>query len=1168
MSNFVHLHVHSEYSLLDGLPKIDKLIAKAVELGFDALALTDHGGLYGAIEFYKVAKAAGIKPIIGCEVYFTQGSRFEKLDGKEPKHLILLAKDFEGYENLIKIVTAGHLEGFYYKPRIDFEILEKYSQGLICLSGCLSGPIPRAILEDDFEGAKKLVEKFKSIFGNDFYLEVKNHEFEKFLKTQEPGSPIYEMLATNANQHKKVFEGLIRLSQETGTKVVATNDVHYVESQDAVPQDILLCIQTGRAVAETDRLRMVDTPTFYLASKEEMKNKFQELPQALETTVEIAKKSNLEIPIGKYQFPEFKVLKDTPFSYLKKLCLEGLSKKFPKITKEIRQRLALELDVIEKKGYASYFLVVCDIVTWSRSAGIVTAVRGSAAGSLVSYVLGVTNINPLEFNLPFERFLNPFRPSLPDIDVDFADDKRDLVIAYVKKKYGEDRVAQIGTFGRMLARAAVRDCARTLGWPYTKADRVAKLIPLGSQGFPMTLARARKISPELARLYATDEEVRNLLDLAEKIEGNARHASVHAAGIVIAPRALTNFVPLQRETGGENIITQYDMNACEDAGLVKIDLLGVRNLAILQKTVELVWQTQGYKIDLENLPKGDSTTFKLLADGKTMGVFQLSGSGMTRYLKELKPSNIFDIMAMISLFRPGPMQAIPEFIARKHDKSKISYFDPRMESFLVQSYGVIVYQDDVLLTAINLADYNWEEADKFRKAMGKKIPAEMEKQRDKFIDGCVKKGMSKFKAEKLFSIVEPFSAYGFNKAHAASYAVIAYQTAFLKAHYLVEFMTALMSAESADSVKIAQAVSECKSLGIEVLGPDINKSEVGFAIEKPDLPAGRDGTEKIRFGLSAIKNVGQAAISEILQARGKIPFSTLSDFCQRVNLRVVNRKTIESLIKAGAMDQFGARNKLLADFARIKDAGRVSVAGQASLFDDEKLANNSGNGNLQELTTSIEVNLPQWEKELLGFYFTQHPYSKFAKKFEEKISFKLGQIFDWQNFGQKVILGGIVTSIRRTFTKTTNSEMAFVRLEDDSGKIDLVVFPKVFERTRDLWIDDSAVFASGRMDFREDEVFLIVDDAVDVSEADRLVFEKIDQQAGKTIQITLPSDFTDELLVKIQRIISSYPGKCQASLLMVTPDGETKILPLPARTNPSQELIADLASLGCTIIPS
>lgn len=1163
-SKFTHLHVHSEYSLLDGLPKIPNLVKAAKELGFEALALTDHGGLYGAIEFYKTCKAQDLKPIIGCEIYFTTGKRNEKQDGKEPKHLILLVKDFEGYKNLIKIVTIGHLEGFYYKPRVDFEVLEKYGKSLVCLSGCISGPISQAILNNDLKAAEKLIWKFRSIFGSDFYLEVGNHEFEKFLKTQDPGSPVYDLLAKNFAQHQKVYDGLQMLANKTQTPLVATNDVHYVAPADAVAQDILLCIQTGRTVSETDRLRMVDAPTFYLAKQDEMEAKFVNLPEAIANSAEIEEKCNLEISVGRYFFPDFTPPDNkSSFEYLTELCKLGLSEKFEKVTPEIKNRLEQELVVIEKKGYASYFLVVRDIVTWARNSGIVSAVRGSAAGSLVSYLIGITNINPLFFNLPFERFLNPARPTMPDIDVDFADDKRAWVLSYVREKYGKEKVAQIGTFGRMLAKAAVRDVARTLGWPYVKADRVAKLIPFGTQGFPMTLERAKKISPELARLYAEDVEVGKLLDLAQSIEGNARHASVHAAGVVIAPTALTEFVPLQKEPGGENIITQYDMHSVEAVGLIKIDLLGVRNLSILQKTVDLVEKTTGLKIDLDSIPYDDFRTFSLLSEGKTMGVFQLSGTGMTKYLKELKPTNIFDIMAMISLFRPGPMQVIPEFIARKHDKSKIVYFDDRMKSFLRESYGVIVYQDDVLLTAVNLAGYSWEEADKFRKAMGKKIPAEMQKQKDKFIAGCVKNGMSKSRAEKLFSQIEPFSAYGFNKAHAASYAVIAYQTAYLKAHYPVEFMTALLSAEAGDAVKVSQAVAECKSLGISVLGPDINRSEIDFKIER------ENNSQKIRFGLSAIKNVGQAAITEILSARGETPFSNLADFCQRVNLRIVNRKTIESLIKAGGMDEFGKRSELLASLGKIKNGSSKANIKQTSMFDNDlhfsPLGSLSESGSFSDLENSVEENLAQWERELLGFYFTNHPYTKFNKEFAGRISFKIGQIFSWENVGQKVVLGGIITQIRKTFTKATNSEMAFVRLEDDTGKIDLVIFPKIYAATRNIWVEESPVLASGRVDLREDEVFLIVEDAVRLQDADNLRLQKTTYGMQGTIQITLPVDFTDELLVKIQKIVKNYPGRHQTNLLMVTLDGETKVLPLPERTNPTEDLISDLTSLGCTI---
>src|SRR3989344_6093441 len=913
MTDFVHLHVHTEFSLLDGLSKIPKLVTQAKLFGQKHLAITDHGSLYGAIKFYKQCKEEGINPIIGCEMYLAKRGLKDKEAGKDQDyyHLTVLAKDYEGYQNLLKLVTIAHLEGFYYRPRIDKEVLAKHSKGLMALSGCNSSEISKFFVAGDYEKAKKAAQEYTKIFGKDnFYLEIQRHLFEEFKTAHSPGSEIYNELDKMAKEELKIIAGAKKLSKNLGLPLVATNDLHYVLPGDAPAQDAIVCIQTGKTISDVKRLRMIDSPTYYLKSGDEMAEIFQDIPEAIENSVKIAEKVNIEIPLGHYAFPLYEVPKgQTADDYLYKLAKEEIKKRVEKITPEIQERLDYELSVISKKGYSTYFLVVSDFINWARSQGIISTTRGSASGSLVSYSIGITNVNPLYFKLPFERFLNLSRPSLPDIDVDFADNRRDEVIYYVREKYGHDKVAQIGTFGTMMARGAVRDVARVLGLPYSKADRIAKMIPMGAQGFPMSIDLAKKQNKELEALFNSDPEVEELLNLAQKVEGNARHVSVHAAGVVIGPSALTDFTPLQKEASGEKIITQYEMHDVEEVGLVKMDFLGIRNLSILGAAVKIVKQTKNIDIDLAKIPLDNKKSFELLAKGETMGLFQLGGSGMTRYLKELRPTTIFDIMAMISLFRPGPMNSIPDFIERKNNSKKIQYFDPRMSQYLDQSYGVIVYQDDVLLTAINIAGYSWEEADNFRKAMGKKIPTEMSKQKEKFVGGCVKNGMASTKAEQLFKLIEPFAAYGFNKAHAASYAMIAYQTAYMKANFPVEFMAAVMSAESDDADKISAAVAECAKMKIKVLPPDVNDSKVGFAIEKAD------GAEGIRFGLSAIKNVGKAAIEAIITERkSKGSFNSLDDFVKRVNLRVVNRKTLESLIKAGAMDKFGSRYAILSIF--------------------------------------------------------------------------------------------------------------------------------------------------------------------------------------------------------------------------------------------------------------
>lgn len=1140
----------------------------------DALALTDHGVMYGAILFYKECLANDVKPIIGCEIYFTDGKMTDKdPKGQGPYHLVLLAKDLLGYRNLMRLVTKSHLEGFYFRPRVDKDTLREFSTGLICLSGCLSGPIAKTIERGNTEKAQKIAKELKSIFGKDhFYLELQRHEYEKFLSAQDEGSEIYNFLKTQNEVERRVEGGILEIAKKLELPLVATNDIHYVEEDDAFAQDILLCIQTGKTLADTQRLRMIDSPTLYLKSPQEMAEIFSDLPQALVNTQKIADMCNLEIPLGQAEFPEFKVPKDlTPNDYLEKLCWEGIKKRIPVLTKEAKERLEYELSIIRDKGYAAYFLVVADVVNWARDQGIISTTRGSAAGSLLAYALGITTVNPLQFKLPFERFLNPWRPSLPDIDIDFADDRRDEVIDYVKKTYGKDRVAQIGTFGTMMARAAVRDVARVLGWPYTKADRLAKLIPFGSQGFPMTIEQAKKISPELSELYKKDEEIKKLLDLAQKIEGNARHASVHAAGIVISPKPLFEYTPLQRDPQGQKEITQYDMYSVEDAGLVKIDFLGIRNLSILQKAVQIIKDEKGVEIELEKIPLNDAKAFQILTQGETMGLFQLGGSGMTRYLKELKPTSIFDIMAMIALFRPGPMASIPEFIARKHDPSKIEYFDGRMKEYLRESYGLIVYQDDVILTAINLAGYNWQEADKFRKAIGKKIPAEMAKQKDKFVEGCVGNGLSRKKAEELFRLIEPFSAYGFNKAHAASYAIVAYETSYMKANYPVEFMTAVMSAEAEDSAKIAMAVSECQKLGILVLPPDINSSKRGFSIEK------QDGKEGIRFGLSAIKNVGNAAISEILKAREKGLFLSLSDFCARINLRTVNKKTIESLIKAGTMDLFADRSSLLLNLAKAReDVSKLtrSVRGQESLFPDLNEFNGIRKSDPQvEADPISQEEQLLWEKQLLGFYLTDSPLRKILPKLSTLISAKIGEILEMgEPEGKKVLVGGIVTYVKRTYTKIGNSEMAFVRLEDDTGGIEVVVFPKVYERTRGCFGQDQIILVLGRLDFREDRIYLLAEDAEGIDEIRRLAKQKVflpkEQYLVQTIQIALPEEYRQDLIDKIYRILLEHPGEQKANIIVMTEAGQARVLPLSVKTKFDEELREEISSLGCQITTS
>ncbi|MDP2632640.1 MAG: DNA polymerase III subunit alpha [Candidatus Curtissbacteria bacterium] len=1167
MAGFVHLHVHTEYSLLDGLSKIPKLVTHAKVMGQTHLAMTDHGAMYGALKFYKECKEQGINPIIGCEMYIAKRSHKDKEieKDKEYSHLTVLAKDYEGYKNLLELVTQSFLEGFYYRPRVDKELLAKHAKGLMALSGCNSSEVSKAFIQNDMDSAKKIIKDYQQIFGkDDFYLEVQRHLFDKFMTAHSPGSEIYADLSRMANEEKKMITGAKKISSDLKIPIVATNDLHYVAAQDAQAQDAIVCIQTGKNISDVKRLRMIDSPTYYLKSANEMAELFEDLPEAVENSLKVAQKVNIEIPLGKSYFPHFEVPKETTADkYLKKLCYERIKTRVEEVTGEIKERLEYELSVISQKGYSTYFLVVADFVNWSRDQGIISTTRGSASGSLVSFALGITTVNPLYFKLPFERFLNLYRPSLPDIDVDFADNRRDDVIYYVRDKYGVDKVAQIGTFGTMMARGAVRDVARVLGMPYSKADRVAKMIPIGAQGFPMSLDNAKKVNKELGNLYDQDPEVKELIDLAEKVEGNARHVSVHAAGVVIGPKKLTNYTALQKETSGEKIITQFDMHDVEEAGLVKMDFLGIRNLSILGQAVQIVEKTYGIKIDLTSLTFDDKKAFEIMAKGETMGLFQLGGTGMTRYLKELKPTNIFDIMAMISLFRPGPMNSIPEFIERKNNPKKVKYFDPRMKEYLDLSYGVMVYQDDVLLTAINIAGYNWEEADKFRKAMGKKIPAEMAKQKEKFIDGAVKNGMKEEKAEELFRLIEPFAAYGFNKAHAASYAVIAYQTAYMKANYPVEFMTAVMSAESDDPDKIASAVAECAKMKIPVLPPDVNQSETGFTIQKVEDKAA------IRFGLSAIKNVGHAAIEAIFSEREENgSFETLNDFVKRVNLRVVNRKTLESLIKAGAMDNFGKRNAMLKILDDLKSANvslsKSVASGQGSLFDEEEMEkqnNQSAPVVSQDIEEAPKEEILSWERELLGFYLTEHPLTKVADKIQKLTTTTVAEIDMLSKNLPAVRVGGIVVSIRKTYTKVRKEEMCFLKLQDTTGTLEVIVFPRVFAASWQYLTPDQIVIISGKVETGEQSPVLIAE-KVESLDSQREPVEDFEETA---IEVFIPKDADRILLSKIYQILKSSPGNIPTFLVLPSSGGSPKKFPVPFGLTKTQNLEIELQSLGCHI---
>jgi len=1139
MANFVHLHVHSEYSLLDGLPKIEDLVKFAKNLGMDALALTDHGAMYGAIEFYKECQTHGVKPLIGMEGYTVNHDHRLKKDkeNKENHHLVLIAKNSLGYKNLMKLSTIAHLEGYYYRPRFDKQTLKKYSEGLICLSACPKGEIGQLLTSGNEGKAKETALWFQEVFGENYFLEIQRHRYQDFLdKAREPA--VRDKLKLNQKEEEIWVKGVIKLSRQLGIPLVATNDVHYLREKDAIAQDVLVCISTGKQVTDLNRLRYVDAPTLHLCSDEEARELFLDVPDAIENTKKVAEMVELDIELGKWNFPNFELPSGTTApDYLSQMANQGFAQKFPKADRQTMERLEYELQVIIKKGYSPYFLMMADLVNWCRNRGVITNTRGSAAGSLVSYVLGITNIDPIRFGLPFERFLNPLRPKPPDIDLDIADNRREELISYIVEKYGADKVAQICTFGRMLARAAVRDVGRVLGHPYSFPDRIAKLIPLGSQGFPMTIKRALEITPELKLLSDSDGNARQILDLAQEIEGNARHASVHAAGIVVSPSEMTDYTPLQLEPSGTKIITQYEMHACEDVGLVKFDILGIRNLSILGAAVEIIEKRTNRKIDLAAIPENDQKTFSMLSRGETMGVFQLGGSGMTKWLRELKPNRIEDLMVMIALFRPGPIANIPEFIARKNKKSPVKYLHPKMEKFLDKSYGLLVYQEDVLFTALDLAGYNWETVDKLRVAIGKKIPVEMAKQHDIFVAGCQKtSGLSKEEAERLWDLFVPFQGYGFNKAHAASYGIVSYQTAYLKAHFPVEYMTALLTAESGDTEKIVQGVIECRNMGILVLPPDINKSLSGFNIEE-----NANSLEKkaIRFGLNAIKNVGVAALEEILSARNAGEFKSFCDFYLRVNGQKVNKKVLESLIKAGAMDRFGKRSSMLAGLDSLRNKcdliAKQKAQGQASLFGgDSSSTSDIPADSFPAIDEFKKEELMGLEKELLGFYLTEHPLSSMLSLLSSEVETKIGELdFTEMSPGQQVRVGGVLSSLRIVMTKKSNSEMAFASLEDETGKTELVIFPKVFSAYKDIWVKDKIVVIDGKLEARDEGFTILVDSGQLLA----------DMEGGKNYDfvIRVPAGTSPKILMALNSLLRESPGEKMGLLIFVNNGGGKKL---------------------------
>ncbi len=1118
MSKFVHLHSHTEYSLLDGLSNIKKLIRYVKEQGMDSIAITDHGVMYGEIEFYKEALKNEIKPILGMEGYIVPGDlkeRAEKGRGKN-YHLLLLAKDLEGYQNLMKLSSIAHLDGYYYRPRFDRETLKKYSKGLIATSTCPQGEVGQAILNNDFKEAKKITEWYADVFKDDYYMEIQRHEYNKW--TDKAATPeIKNTLLELLDSENKWNDGIIKLSRELGIPLIATNDAHYIKQDDAFAQDVLVCIATGKNVTDTKRLRYIDAQTFDVKPADDMETLFADHPDAISNTVKVAEKCNVEIALGKWFFPIFPLEEgQTADKVLRDLAHEKLLEKFPQATEEMKQRIDYELDIICTKGYAPYFLIVRAMVNWANDSGIITNTRGSAAGSFVSYCLGITTVDPIKYYLPFERFLNPFRPTPPDIDFDVSDIKRDQVIKYMADTYGHDKVAQICTFGRMLSRAAVRDVARVLGYAYSTGDRIAKMIPPPKQGFPITIPKALAEVPDLKNAYEEDPDTKKVMDLAIQLEGSARHISVHAAGVVVAPSDITDFTPVQREPSGEKIITQYEMHASEDVGLIKFDILGIRNLSILGNAVEIVEKVRETKVDLRAIPIDDKKTFEMLARGETMGVFQMAGGGMTKHLKDLKPTRIEDLMAMVALYRPGPMSQIPEYIKRKRNPDLVEYLDPRMEKFLGASYGLIVYQDDLLFCALDLAGYTWEEADKFRKAVGKKIPEEMAAQKDKFTKGIIANGQTGKFAEELWKLFEPFQSYGFNKAHAASYGMVAYQTAYMKANFPVEYMTALLSAESDDKDKVSAAINECRRMGVKVLPPDINESKVDFTIvEDQESLEGR----AIRFGLSAIKNVGGAATDAILSAREEGNFISFGDFLARVDSRKVNKKVLESLIKVGAMGNFGGRATLLASIDKFREkAGKTSKdENQQGLFADPDLKKTEA---VSVVTMDIidefgEEELASLERQLLGFSLSAKPISEVVGPLQFQSTHKVFEISGTETYSELVRLAAVVTEVRVITTKKTGAEMAFAKVDDGTGVMEIVIFPKIFKTTRDFWVEGSPLLIVGKVDVRDESPNLLVESIETLNSLNekkqREVFIKIPKSTDTSALQRLKAIFTENL---------------------------------------------------------
>jgi DNA polymerase III subunit alpha len=1146
--NFVHLHVHTEYSILDGLTKIPDLIKKVKKLDQKAVAITDHGNMHGHIVFYNACKEAGIKPIIGAELYLAKNSRFDKQlrMGTDQFHLTLLAKNFTGYQNIMKLISIANFEGFSYKARIDHEILEKYSEGIILLSGCMSSYTSRLLLEDKDQEAIEVFKKYQKIFKDRFYLEIQRH----------PHIP----------ESYELTKKLIDIARQLKLPLVATNDSHYLEKDDAVAQDALLCVQTRKLISDTKRMKMIDQPDFYFKSSQEMIEAFSDIPEAISNTQKIADQCDLTIPTGNLIFPTFELPKgETYATYLEKMVYEAAKKKFKTITKEIKDRLDYEIKIINDKGYPAYFLITQDFVNWAKEQGIAVGPgRGSAAGSLVSYCLNITTLDPIEHGLPFERFLNPERPTPPDIDIDFADIKRDEVLKYVADKYGEDHVAAVITFGRMEARVAVRDIGRVLGMPYEEPDKIAKLIP-NDPGHRVSIKQAINSVPELGNYYQ-QSKFRKLLDLAMKVEGTIRQAGMHACAVIIADKPLSNYTPIQKDSRSGKTLTQLDMysldcNVDDDAiGLLKFDLLGLRNLSIIQEALVLIEKYKKEKIKIDEISIEDEKTFKLLSSGDTTGVFQLESGGMRRIAKTLKPNKFSDITAMVALYRPGPMELIPRFIEGKHNADIIEYPHPSLKPFLKETYGIMVYQEQILEIVHYMAGYSLGEADMLRRAIGKKKKKLLDTNKNRFIKQSVAKGYKKPTAERVWGFIEAFANYGFNKSHAASYAMIAYQTAWLKANYPVEYMTALMSIESNShsmnrDEKISITIDNCRQMGIKILTPDINHSDKDFTIEKH--PESLDGLA-IRFGLNAIKHVGSAAIENILEVREKEKqFSSFTHFLQTTSNRKVNKKTIESLIKVGTMDAFANRSSMLENLEQIRqtaDQFSSEIDGQDNLFANVETKSAEITDNFIELEEYPKQEILSFEKELLGIYLTDHPLADVMQIINKRTNMKIGEIDPNLHQDQIFLFGGVISRFKEVVTKT-GRKMAFATLEDTSGKVEFLIFPKLYQKWIGQLAEDSVILIRAKVQNRDGEIKLITE-KISLPKKDFL--KKTEESRGH--EIFVPRKTSKESLKKLGELLKSNLG--DQNITIVIPNGaKAEKINLPYKVNWSDTLAQEVDNL-------